>query len=206
MKRQAIALLLLTALPACQSGSAPGPAAAPPATAALASPAASTAPMASTAPAASTAPVASAAPAASAPASPQAFSPPDAEAIRLAFRGEGYVKINASPKVGNSAHSGPMNLHVSREAAALYAKGSQASFPAGSVVVKASEGSDGKQGTFAVMVKLPAGTDPEAGDWWYYEAINGSVVYGGAQGGGFCNRCHQGLTPDRLGGIPLFAP
>lgn len=202
-------LALGVALEACQAPAvAPvGPSAsqaagvAAPAASPSASVGASTAPVAGTSPA----PQPSSEGAASA-AGPAPTTAPDPEAIRLAFMGPNYVKINAEPKVGNSAHSGPMNLYVTKDHAALYAKGSTATFPAGAVVVKASEGGEGKRGTYAVMVKLPAGTDPAAGDWWYYETINGGVVYGGAKGGGFCNGCHQPLMPDRLGGVGLFAP
>lgn len=134
--------------------------------------------------------------------------PPDPEAILAAYKTDAYVLINQAGIAGTGPHTAgkPLFIYVDKAHAALYTKAVKGPMPAGTSIVKVS--AEGEDKLVAIMVKLPAGTDPTAADWFFWERIGTSVPFDGnaRKGGGLCYSCHQGAPAeaDALLGTAVF--
>lgn len=130
----------------------------------------------------------------------------DPTTVQQTFKTDAFVRINPAPVQGTSMHPGKMSVYVDKAHTASYRKDFTGTLPEGTTVVKVSE----PEGAFlAVMHKQPAGTDPAAGDWLYYQTMGGSVSFDGRQtkSGGMCHQCHQaGKDTDSLLGMKVFVP
>jgi hypothetical protein len=91
------------------------------------------------------------------------------------------------------------------------AKGSRASLPAGTVIVRAVEDASGEVAKLTLMVKGQRGYNPDLGDWWFGETgptgipvdDDGGVEMGKLTG---CYGCHLARsTDDFLFGVPASA-
>lgn len=93
---------------------------------------------------------------------------PKANARRFRSKGHGYLWVD---------------VHVDKEHTAAYRGGrTSAVSPGFSVVMAGYESIDGETPTgLTVMAKMPAGFDPERGDWFYavYDAVGASATLGG---------------------------
>ena len=144
----------------------------------------------------------------SSPASDAGPAAVDPEAIVRAYKTDAFVRINQSGVEGTGPHTSgkPLFVYVDKEHAALSPRDVAGPMPAGTTIVKVA--AEGEDKVVAIMKKLPAGTDPGAGDWYFWERLGGSIPFDGnkAKGGGLCYSCHKAAPTkaDGLLGTDLF--
>ncbi len=101
-----------------------------------------------------------------------------------------WAKVNPRPIMGHELF---VNIYVNDLAAEIYQSASGKPFPVCAVIVKthlAGKDSD-TVSALAVMVKMPAGFDPEHNDWWWglYDAKGKNAQMSGQVQ--VCIACHQ---------------
>lgn len=120
----------------------------------------------------------------------------------LAFDQGGFVKVNKAPLATQHAAS-TVDIWVPTAVADLYyqidpadPEAAQVSFPAGAILIKRHFDDGGAGDGFTVMVKGPAGYDPDALGWWWARILddgsfaqnNGADLKGNID---FCVGCHM---------------
>lgn len=133
----------------------------------------------------------------------------DATADEIGARAREYQqldRINARP-FATAQHQGhpAVNVWADELAGEPYRRlsaGMPAAVPEGGMVVKEMLDASGGPPVLTVMVKQPAGYDPEHGDWWYGRLDDRGEATGAGLVGkvGFCIGCHAGAS----GGDYLF--
>lgn len=101
-----------------------------------------------------------------------------------------WTKVNPNPIRG---HEKSVNVYVNDQARAVYTAAAGGVFPVCSMIVKSHLlSADSETVTeITVMVKMPAGFDPEHNDWWWglYDAAGQTAQMSGKVP--VCIACHQ---------------
>ena len=122
----------------------------------------------------------------------------------------GFTKINAEQMpAAQHTLSATVDVYVQNAWASEYAKidpdasGSVTSFDVGATVIKEQFDDMGVRNGLTVMVKAPAGFNPDVGDWWWgFADADGVLTSSGALDA--CTGCHLARPNDNwIFGVPL---
>lgn len=101
-----------------------------------------------------------------------------------------WTKVNPEPIKGHETY---VNIYVDDAAKAIYLSASGETFPICAMIVKTHlAGADSESVTaITVMVKMPAGYDPEHNDWWWGMYNKDGTVAEMSGKVPVCIACHQ---------------
>jgi hypothetical protein len=106
-----------------------------------------------------------------------------------------WTKINDQPILG---HETWVNIYANDLAEGIYQSASGEVFPVCAKIVKThlDDPKSDTVNTITVMVKMPAGYDPEHNDWWWgmYDKTGKIAEMSGKVQ--VCIECHQSLSSD----------